>query len=1532
VSIDISRKRFQPRKNYGGVVMQQGRVQLDADWNENVAIRDRRDRSETYDTFGTCIYPETTPDAFKIEASGGTLEIGPGRMYVDGLQAENHGLDPLEWDPHLAEQRGSAPVPYGEQPYLPEADTEAPLPATPGTHLVYLDVWQREVNQLIDPDLVEIAVGVDTTARLQTVWQVKVLADVGDINCATPPEDIPGWLAETAPSAGRLTTGPLTIPADPDPCLLPPTSGYRGLENHTYRVEIHDPGVPLEPGDASDPPPPGTATFKWSRDNGTVAAAVTALPALDRVKVDSLGRDEFLRFRDGDWVEVTDRLRELYGLPGFLSKITVDEDNSELLLDTPLPAATFPTDPTDDTTLPGRHTRVRRWDQSGLVEDTSGNDIVDLNGAGASGAIPVPPPGTPIELEAGVLVTFETPSGGAMRSGDAWIFVARTADGSVEELTEEPPYAIHHHYCRLALLHQPEDGEPEVTDCRHPWGCGCCEISVAPGQDVQAAIDAIPAEGGRVCLQVGVHRIRQPLLIEGRRNLVLAGCGPGSKLVLDADAEVSFEAAVHVGGDSHNIGVEDLSIYSDRCARLIAAHEVVEVAVKRAVLVNASQGDLADAILLGDCRGVRIEECKLLARRGVVQADAEALVALLTELGALAPPEGDQPDDSVAVGIADVPPTALQPPVVETIETIEDLRVGDNLIFATQRGILLQDVHLGDIVDNRIAPADDRFDGFERPEEPVVIESDGVSDEAAAPEPAGPLDEFFDSLHETFDVLVPTPVDADGLDDLDIGIEACLLDTIAIEDNEIQAATGCRLHYSRRVTARRNHLRARVVGIVTSYAFDFTVRRNRIEVLPHDEKPKEEEPAIKLSNLGLWSPGATAVALDFARGVRIGRNDLHAPSGIVAQRRTRSACPAESAFSLIRVLGISKAWRVVVELLWILFNFARLLDPPQNEEEPPTKAEFEIKLLARWSALVAGLHLPAFLGKALMEENRLCVERFGILARQVFTLGGIRVVANRVTGARYTGIEIIPLFSIGLVERFSRWIGCALDFLVALVRLFYQALTRFIDGEPMPDPQPGTGGATQIGVTLVSGFMSLCRRLCGEPPDGGGSDDGGDHPTPDDLRDALGDLLDGLCWIDDLIDGAYRISRNTVRGGGTGIWAGIDGTRVDDNKVEVDPDDPVAWEAVILGLSMAQGANPDPATSAVAQALMDLDRDLLLFALFNNDAPPKAPPGLAGFIAGYSAAVAPDSPLRPWVDKLASAAATGADVDAAWVALLATIWANLRGYGIVLVGGNHLCTGNRVVANERCFAVARGNVIGGQDLRVGKPPAVGGIWHFTNIAGLLMDIARVALQEGTNNTKVVQYVYGLILWMALASEKGRDMEVCDCHVRRALVHGIYLRSVTGLGLVDINDNHVRDAGCCGVLFGGGEAKVRVHHNAVIRSEDVYGFLERPRPPDFARLIEIVAADTADQSTGLRGDSLVLVSDNHGDGQLLSGGEGSSAVLVRAGSVGVSDNHTSTDANFAIRVEAVTGLFTDNLSNRANVVPASIEQPPNPTNI
>jgi hypothetical protein len=547
VSFDKSRFPFNPNNDFCGVVMQQGRVQLDSDWNEWLAELSRRTQAGTLDTLGRAAYPATTPFAFQITASsvGGAnqLSIGPGRMYVDGLLVENHG-DPTaaQWDPALAEMSGSPQPPpgaatgaldYTDQPYMP-AGTQ--LPAGKGPFLAYVDVWIRPVSYLQYPDLVDKAVGIDSTGRLQTAWQVK-LFDLANSPGATCNSTISGW--PPAPSAGMLTTG--TAPAPPSgPCCLTSGAAYTGMENQFYRVQIHQPGSPVTGAPPPSPLPAGTATFKWSRDNGSVMTGVTSIANVQnsegnpasQLTVQSLGRDQVLGFAPGNWIEILDDNLEFAGTPGELHQIdTVDYTAKTLTLATPLGPHFTP-----GATDPKVHTRIQRWDQSGIVYEQDGKTVWwDLDTQG--GEIPVPPSGTTLLLENGIVVTFDldpaTPAGSFV-TGDFWTFAARTADGSIEILQKARPRGIHHHYTKLSIVTFPSS----ATDCRTKWppssgsdSCGCCcTVTVGDGvasvgqyNSIQNAINALPAEGGEVCILPG--RYFENVSIRDRRDVVLRGCG-----------------------------------------------------------------------------------------------------------------------------------------------------------------------------------------------------------------------------------------------------------------------------------------------------------------------------------------------------------------------------------------------------------------------------------------------------------------------------------------------------------------------------------------------------------------------------------------------------------------------------------------------------------------------------------------------------------------------------------------------------------------------------------------------------------------------------------------------------------------------------------------------------------------------------------------------------------------------------------------------------------------------------------------------
>jgi len=515
---DYTRFRYNPLKDTSGVLMQQGRVLLDQDWNEYVQLQDRRWRAETMDIMGRAVVPAETPQGFELKFVGGKLTIGIGRMYVDGLLAENHGLDPADptkrkYDPILGELVGTQPLPYDQQPYFPSAILP-PLPTGTDPHVVYLDVWERELTYLEDAGLVDQAVAVDTATRIQTVWQVKVLADVaGSVDCPAPLPD-----SLTSPSAGQLTTAAAGVPSSTDPCIVPANGGYRGSGNRCYRIEIHTGG------------PMGTAQFKWSRDNASVATAVTGInAALDTLTVVLTKRDSVLRFQPNDWVEVTDDFRYFQGLPGEMRQVAaVDDVNLTIQLKTALPAGEF------DPTKPARHTRVVRWDQSGIVRDPIGNVIVDVDTNG--GLIPVPAAGTTVVLEDGIQVTFALDpaiSSGAFKNLDYWIFSARVIDASVELLDKAPPIGIHHHFAKLGFI----NSTTVLSDCRVIWpppsGESCdCSVCVSAASHnsgaftLQAAINKVQGlGGGKVCLGPGIYNITDTVMVSGANAIEISGHG-----------------------------------------------------------------------------------------------------------------------------------------------------------------------------------------------------------------------------------------------------------------------------------------------------------------------------------------------------------------------------------------------------------------------------------------------------------------------------------------------------------------------------------------------------------------------------------------------------------------------------------------------------------------------------------------------------------------------------------------------------------------------------------------------------------------------------------------------------------------------------------------------------------------------------------------------------------------------------------------------------------------------------------------------
>jgi hypothetical protein len=224
---DFSRETFDAKKHYSGVLMQQGRVQVDADWNEQQGIHQHRIETETRDVIGAC---GASGFQITVEKDGKTLRISRGRYYVDDVLCENESDVAYDAQPDL-------PNPPDAISVLTDANTRAAF--------VYLDVWRRHVTALDDPLIREVALGgPDTTTRIKTVRQVKVLPlqlpTSGLVSCGDP---FPEWDNLIKPSSGARSGRSQPTTSTENPCVVPPRAGYRRLENQLYRIEIHKEGA-----------------------------------------------------------------------------------------------------------------------------------------------------------------------------------------------------------------------------------------------------------------------------------------------------------------------------------------------------------------------------------------------------------------------------------------------------------------------------------------------------------------------------------------------------------------------------------------------------------------------------------------------------------------------------------------------------------------------------------------------------------------------------------------------------------------------------------------------------------------------------------------------------------------------------------------------------------------------------------------------------------------------------------------------------------------------------------------------------------------------------------------------------------------------------------------------------------------------------------------------------------------------------------------------------------------------------------------
>jgi len=168
-SIDRYSKKPYQEKGFIKVLLQQGRVLTDADWNELVDIQELHDTKSLRDIMGQNGIPMEQQDSFKVTPlDGNRYVIKKGRIYVDGILVENFSDVEAAFQPYLPSVTDTTEI--GVENRKSEA-----IPVEKGIYLAYLDVWHRHITYNEDPEILESALGgPDTTTRMQVVWQVKL--------------------------------------------------------------------------------------------------------------------------------------------------------------------------------------------------------------------------------------------------------------------------------------------------------------------------------------------------------------------------------------------------------------------------------------------------------------------------------------------------------------------------------------------------------------------------------------------------------------------------------------------------------------------------------------------------------------------------------------------------------------------------------------------------------------------------------------------------------------------------------------------------------------------------------------------------------------------------------------------------------------------------------------------------------------------------------------------------------------------------------------------------------------------------------------------------------------------------------------------------------------------------------------------------------------------------------------------------------------------------------------------------------------
>ncbi len=636
---DISRAAFDPRKHYDGVLMQQGRVLTDDDWNENERIEHeerRRSRVEIIGAFGS--QDKGFGIEFPIVDANGFIDfnICPGTIHLGGLRLD------LERNELFRSQKDWL------QQYADQDQT--PVILAPGAErfdLVYLETWQQPVSAVEDTELIEVALGgADTTTRIRNMRRVKILKNVGTNDCSTAFQVLKqreqrGTINEEheiiMDARLKVSCVPAGLPQQ-DLCSPSVIGGYLGAENQTIRIQLVDSGHLTWGFDNAAPLYRVQVTLDPNPPSGNPAQLVV-------VKMLTEPKDQYHWPLAGQIVEILpwgaalSNGEKVAEHTGHLSRVksSYNPDTGELILETPLAGnfgkawqqrkdAAHLVTPHPKACVSGPGSPVsqffymRVWNRG---DDLTSNPAINFV------------PNQPVLL--GTSGLQATISGSHRNAGDYWVISTRpeTPDQILpwEFAKNRAPHGVRRFVGSLAIIRWFHNGTvikgKVLHDCRPhfpplnnitagdvKFDNGTCGFAPIRATTVQEAIDnlckrqkctflAVPGPGWEkifqhiavnqdacICFQVGTYLLDDTVTLEHKGNITFSGGGNGTRIIVkNAESAFLFKGC-------KDISIRDLSVASEASGR------------------KKKKKDLNGTLAIYDCFNTSLENVTLTCAQG----------------------------------------------------------------------------------------------------------------------------------------------------------------------------------------------------------------------------------------------------------------------------------------------------------------------------------------------------------------------------------------------------------------------------------------------------------------------------------------------------------------------------------------------------------------------------------------------------------------------------------------------------------------------------------------------------------------------------------------------------------------------------------------------------------------------------------------------------------------------------------------------------------------------------------------------------